>query len=509
MHSKELSYFVLVFVVILATTVSFDGQMGPSLASKLYFVAEDMNSLGLKQKMQETPGPILPAYVDFCLRERDSGLAPQSRSKVLNSLTNQVFSALLIGYTPRFAVILGELSQVREDLEFYPCMLGEREDGDLSTPELKEAACTKDILAARIYVDFLKDLLLSRSVHERTLGGLYDKGYKLLLTMLRDAGVIGVGTGINIRRAEEANICLSVLDRMQPGVASFTSELNSRCNIVARCLLYGNRDDREALADDLKSFADHYPDEWAHDPSAKDPEVRSFLLILADLCSSVEETTEGERELRAASAVSRGVKEPGAGALSKGRVAVSGIRADVLAFEDDVRVTLLHSLSSYRKALDRVFSVMLEELGRRRVAPVNDVLGAFKMEQDVRQSITEPNWNRHPEQLVGDWAMYDSALSKGVNVVLKADGTVDVPFLSYCEGMSWAFTPGPAHLDTLTFYVLDSVETFEYIGFVDRGQRTETTFSGRPIKVAGSIVARAKDGTKRQAGSFSMQQSPS
>jgi len=506
MHDKSRSYFVLVLLYVLVTTMGFNGRAGPSPASKLYFVAEDVNSLGLKQKIQETPGPILPAYVDFCLRERDSGLAPQSRSKVLNSLTNQVFSALLIGYTPRFSVILSELSQVRDELKYYPCMLGEREDGDLSTPELKEAACTKDYLAAKIYVDFLKDLLTSRSVHERTLGGLYDKGYKRLLTMLRDAGVIGVGSGINTSRIKEADICLSMLDRMQPGIVSFTSELNSKCNIVARCLLYGNGDDREALANDLKSFAENYPDEWPHDPSAKDPEVRAFLLILADLCSTVEETSEGGEIRTTASNSARGVGTSDDGASAK--VAVSGVRAGVFVLQDDERVTLLHSLSSYRKALDRVFSVMLDELSRRRVAPVTDVLTAFKMEQDVRQSITEPNWNRNPEQLVGDWTMYDSASSKGVSVDLKHDGTMDVPFLSYCNGLSWTFTPGPAHLDTLTFYVQDSVETFEYIGFVDRGQRTETSFSGRPIKVAGSIVARAQDGTTRKAGSFSMQQSP-
>jgi hypothetical protein len=68
------------------------------------------------------------------------------------------------------------------------------------------------------------------------------------------------------------------------------------------------------------------------------------------------------------------------------------------------------------------------------------------------------------------------------------------------EGLRWRLDPGPTHLDTCTFQVLnDDGTVLQYRGFIDRGARLEARFSGRPIKIRGSVMFQMRDGDAASA----------
>jgi hypothetical protein len=88
-------------------------------------------------------------------------------------------------------------------------------------------------------------------------------------------------------------------------------------------------------------------------------------------------------------------------------------------------------------------------------------------------------------------------------VTLSAGGAVDVTAAD-CVGLSWRLDPGPTHLDTCYISVeaprgsfagvvgtVDGAgvtETLTFMGYVDRGQRIESRFSKRQIRMSGLVV---------------------
>ena len=70
-------------------------------------------------------------------------------------------------------------------------------------------------------------------------------------------------------------------------------------------------------------------------------------------------------------------------------------------------------------------------------------------------------------------------------IVLKGEVNIAPPL----QGLRWRLDPGPTHLDTCTFQALSEDGTvLQYRGFIDRGARVEARFSGRPIKIRGSVM---------------------
>ncbi|CAM9646376.1 unnamed protein product, partial [Heterosigma akashiwo] len=68
--------------------------------------------------------------------------------------------------------------------------------------------------------------------------------------------------------------------------------------------------------------------------------------------------------------------------------------------------------------------------------------------------------------------------------------------------------PGPTHLDTLTFQVASGQNNnrlLTYTSYIDRGQRLETMFSGRPIRAKGRVTVPLR-GKEKIVNSFFMQQ---
>ena len=81
-------------------------------------------------------------------------------------------------------------------------------------------------------------------------GNLYDRGYRRLLTVLKDAGCIFGESGEGRPRPpEDKNICLSLLDMSAPSLErSVTRELNRISNMVGRAMLYGGLSEKGRLA---------------------------------------------------------------------------------------------------------------------------------------------------------------------------------------------------------------------------------------------------------------------
>jgi len=92
------------------------------------------------------------------------------------------------------------------------------------------------------------------------------------------------------------------------------------------------------------------------------------------------------------------------------------------------------------------------------------------------------------------------------NLVFRRDGTLRVPPELGLDG-SWSFEPGPTHLDTIRFELrlgTPDNRVLAYTGYVDRGQRIETRFSKRPIKMKGRAVLMVR-GEPRSSSKFTMQ----
>jgi len=99
--------------------------------------------------------------------------------------------------------------------------------------------------------------------------------------------------------------------------------------------------------------------------------------------------------------------------------------------------------------------------------------------------------------LISPGAQENSDREAAVQVIFAADGKVKVinngKNSKKAEEATWRVRPGPAHLDTCEFNVDlrdaagESLATF--CGYVDRGQRIESRFSKRPIRVSGFAYA--------------------
>ena len=112
----------------------------------------------------------------------------------------------------------------------------------------------------------------------------------------------------------------------------------------------------------------------------------------------------------------------------------------------------------------------------------------------------------HPTDFVGTWQIVflfddiakDDLLSLVDVITDDDDGTaVEVLFLpdgkvtvvdknnKNTKESQWRVRPGPAHLDTCEFDIFLENKNVAFCGYIDRGQRIESRFSKRPIKVSG------------------------
>ena len=280
---------------------------------------------------------------------------------------------------------------------------------------------------------------------------------------------------------------------------SMTRQLNAFSNIVRRVLLFGDDQEililSETLAGNDKSFVDRwYPDTGPPSETMED-EVRPGVQYLnALICLLREAYQEGT-------------------------------------------VTKLEPLTplgqTYSNSYERLVASMVEDgSGYIRPEENQDVMAMPKprtaTEELGRFAVWEAGFRvkegeiAYPDDLEGVWEVKDEvggeiigvsdvtfmpkvSLSK-VQRIFKVYGIVyfsyiiiifylamvfqgEVSIAAPLQGMRWRLDPGPTHLDTCTFQALSEDGTvLQYRGFIDRGARLEARFSGRPIKIRGSVM---------------------
>ena len=307
--------------------------------------------------------------INFCLRATDTALSRSSRSKVLNTITNDVFKAIMIADESLIESTLNKFESYTDLVDSSECILSS-EDGEMSDPEAYAVGCTRDALTARIYVDWLYKLFARGVTQDDTvLGGIYDRGYKRLLTTLKNAGCVFKSDGTR-PAPQDSNICLSLIDLKFPSSQpSKTKELNYISNCVARAMLYGGSRERRELASSLRSRCPAFATKWKLSSSSQEMVYMEALAVL------LEEGVEV-----AASAVSSSACE--------GVFGVSNVSGTIDRIPELESHQSLRLFDTYLNAFQRVLEKCLSEMGTRgNLIPQNDdVLNNFvNWEQSVRR----------------------------------------------------------------------------------------------------------------------------
>lgn len=400
--------------------------------------------------------------MNFCLRDSDGALTGPSRSKILNRVTNNVFKAIVIGSLSNRRRILNKFDDYRikvslcEDPENCPVEGQTSEDvfsliesksnvtiptSEVTSVNIKTTDQNKrDATAALSYLDWLENLLENGVLHENTYTStalknttattqdndmveLYDRGYRRLLTLLRDAGCsfqdAGSGTPLP---PPEVNICLSLLDQIGPeNEISPTKELNRISNIVGRCMLYGSNVEKNALAESIDARLPGFMDEYFENEKMEDVQEGIYLqalnhLLRYGLASAQEQIT---------------------GAYSNtgqfGESIVEGTIGQVQLDNPPLRL-----YDSYTNAFQRVVEFCLSEIANRNVPQANtqndDILFNFvQWEQSLRRNLTGDMWAPNPRELSGTWELIDISGGGSLQNIMVPDA---VDYFQLKQGVS-------------------------------------------------------------------------
>ena len=346
---------------------------------------------------------------------------------------------------------------------------------------------------------------------------MYDESYQRVLSVLKTGGVVLERSAADgpLRIADsliDQDICWSMIDKIQLGKETkdptksddtdtgstidspesgvllrnkeptMTRQLNILSNIVLRAMLFGGDQELLVLSETLVADKDVFVQQWYADKSQP-----SSAAAIPD-----NEERPGVQYLDCLIAILQRCYEEGA---------VQGLidpplpltRSYANAYERLV-ATLLELGSGYIQASDPEMPIprtAQEELGRFAMWE-----SAFRQKQADIPAL--------PQDLEGNWEVQEEIAGEAIGVstlTLQADGMVRVaPPL---RGLTWKLDPGPTHLDTCTFQVLAEEDgtVLQYRGFIDRGARLEARFSGRPLRIRGSVVFRMRsESNNRQDG---------
>lgn len=482
--------------------------------------------------------------INFCLRQSDNALSGPSRSKVLNEITNVVFKSIIIGFQPLIDQTLDKFPYYRHLAERSPCVLDPDEkkmqssrqpripstrmtsstsfaatpsatavEAGESVPVIEN--CEIDQKVALTYIDWLQDLLEKGEVHhDAVLGGIYDRGYKRLLTVLRDANCRFPirGSGQSFRPIPmDQNICLSLVDlRAHEGSGETKTKLLNRIsNIVTRAILFGGKKERLMIAEFIENHRSDFAQHWANgDMNSQEVlYLRVLELLLKENLSAAEAaiTFVGEEDREKDATLLTTNKEKEIRPLNESF-------SLNFSFPSSSPVKL-RLYDTYQNAFHRVVEVCLTEIGSQsgNYLPQNDemVENFLLWEQTLRRDLTVELWDMHPQEMLGTWQLVDvagtgslssitttseeiiSEPSTGLKVEFLPHGKVEVKHHTN-KGDQWTFKPGPAHLDTCEFIIYSKTNPdllVKHVGFIDRGQRIESRFSRNPLRMTGRAIS--------------------
>ena len=262
---------------------------------------------------------------------------------------------------------------------------------------------------------------------------------------------------------------------------SMTRQLNVLSNIARRALLFGGDQELLVLSETLEADKPAFVQRWYPGPHGE-----------VALMSPEDETRPGVQYLNCIVML---LKE----CYNKGIVT-----------NLDPPLPLI---PSYSNAYERL-TASLVELGSGYVKPAGDImmmpvprtaqeeLGRFAVWESSFRSKNTPDVSAYPEDLEGSWEVKDEIGGETIGsstVIFEPQGEVEVA--PPMKGLRWRLDPGPAHLDTCTFQVLNEDGTIlQYRGFIDRGARLEARFSKRRVRIRGSVMFQMRDGESANLG---------
>ena len=264
----------------------------------------------------------------------------------------------------------------------------------------------------------------------------------------------------------DRDFCLSLYDTLT-SQSTKTKVLNLLSNRVARTMLYGDEEDIGKLTKELESGQQGFLDKWVQGHKDSD-EALYYSSLMAQLTGGLEAPVPTMR-------------------------------------------------GGYGNAYQRLMAMLVQELGSRSAPVDGELFDSFvRWETNLRKNLTQDMWDPHPKELTGQWTLFEQSSSNnykasGLSPVenpkigFRRDGTLRLPIDFGLDG-TWEFEPGPTHLDTIRFEIRMATpdsRVLEYTGYVDRGQRIETRFSKRPIKMNGRMIVKIR-GEPISSNKFSM-----
>ena len=247
---------------------------------------------------------------------------------------------------------------------------------------------------------------------------------------------------------------------------SVTRQLNALTNVVRRALLFGGEAEIAVLSETLAADRPAFVARWYAAGAGPGSDYLDALVSLLRTCrrDGAVDCTARPPALdpgygRAYARLTAGLLRDGSGYVRAPRPDAASVRAD----------------------LPRTPT---EELGR-----------LARWESSLRGQSAPPDKEgaAYPDDLVGRWSVSDDAAGgASVAVSFGPGGAVTVP--APARGLRWRLDPGPTHLDTCTFQVMgEDGAVLQYTGFLDRGARLESRFSGRDLKIAGCVTFQMRD----------------
>eukprot|EP00638_Chattonella_subsalsa_P005066 CAMPEP_0117757082 /NCGR_PEP_ID=MMETSP0947-20121206/14498_1 /TAXON_ID=44440 /ORGANISM="Chattonella subsalsa, Strain CCMP2191" /LENGTH=438 /DNA_ID=CAMNT_0005576865 /DNA_START=236 /DNA_END=1552 /DNA_ORIENTATION=- len=424
----------------------------------------DSEEMYAPSTIEEATRGIFYNELNFCLSPVDSAVSKESDTKVLNKLSNKVMKQVLIG---------ADFSQEIDVLKkIYDGKVCDQEDEKCEN-QLQYLKCVSSLAEGK-QLDYMV----------KELDPFYQKSYDKILSILKESQCNFVSSeeekGVTIvSKAKEKDFCLSVYD-FRSDEPTKTKELNTIANQISLMLRYGTESEIGQFALQLEIRSQNFLTRWELEASSQEA---IFYTRMRELLN--------EGSLR-----SRNLFEGLNGA--------------------------------YLNAFERLFSDLIRELTASSIPASYKVTSSFtSWERELRKNSTAPFWNENPIDLVGDWQLLDDRneaavwgrpsnlvededLDEITVITFKKDGTVALPTKNGA-GLRWYLEPGPTHLDTLHFQVATDAKMesiYTYVGYIDRGQRLETKFSGRPILVKGRVIFNYR-GQEKAVNKFIMEQQKS